>query len=84
MSDFERERLTHKGRLLEREQEIRRMESELDGLRSLIRQEMDLFRPLHAISGEMVSNFAIKFAQVQIEYGRACREAEAIRRALGE
>ncbi len=79
----DQERLKYEGRLAVVDRQIAEVRLKLAGLRDSLRNLLDPFDPAEALAGEHIASQAIEFARVQTELAELCRQAAAIKRALG-
>jgi len=77
------ETLKFKGRLLEKEQEARRLELRIRGLVKSVRDLLDPFEQPRDLDVETAAAQMLDLASVHIEYKAALAEIAAVKKALG-
>lgn len=80
---MEMERLKYKGRLAEAKETAARLKLKIDGFRSSMRERLDLFEVVEALSLDVVVDQAIEARAAQIDYQACLDEIKAIEKALG-
>ena len=76
------ENLKFKGRLLEKEQEQKRLSLRIKGLVSSLRELLDPFEKLEDLKTDMISEQAMMLEARQIELKQVNAEIRAIKKAL--
>jgi len=77
------ERLKFQGRLLEKEQDARRLKLSIEGLRDAIRDQLDPFCPVEHLTADRVVELAVDLNSRHIDYAGLLAEIAAIKKALG-
>jgi len=76
------ENLKFKGRLLEKEQEQKKLSLRIKGLVSSLRELLDPFEKLEDLKADMISEQAMMLEARQIELKQVNAEIRAIKKAL--
>lgn len=77
------ERLKHRGRLAEKEQEAKRLALGIQGDMTAIRDLLDPFAPVEDLRAEVAAAQAVELAGKHAEYCGLLEEIKAIKKALG-
>ena len=77
------ERLKHRGRLAEKEQEAKRLALGIQGDMAAIRDLLDPFAPVEDLHAEVAAAQAVELAGKHAEYCGLLAEIKAIKKALG-
>ena len=77
------ERLKHRGRLAEKEQEAKRLALGIQGDMAAIRDLLDPFAPVEDLHAEVAAAQAVELAGKHAEYCGLLEEIKAIKKALG-
>ena len=77
------ELLKFKGRLLEKELEIKALKVGIDGLRDSLRDHLDPFAEPEDLKAEIIVQQAFELGKKIAAYRKAVGEAEALKKALG-
>jgi uncharacterized protein YigA (DUF484 family) len=77
------ERLKHMGRLAVLRERKAKLEIRLSGLRTAIRDNLDLFERVEDLNLELVCEQAIESRTLQIEYLETAQQIKAVEKALG-
>lgn len=80
---METERLRYRGRLEETKEQAAKLKIKIEGLRASMRERLDPFEDIEALSLDVVVEQAIESRAAQIDYQAALSEIKAISKALG-
>lgn len=78
------ERLQFQGKLGEKEIEAKKIEIKINGLVDAMRNGLSPFEPAAELNTDLIVEQALDLAQLRIDYIRALKEIEAIKKALGK
>jgi hypothetical protein len=76
------ERSKYKSKLTAKEFDLKKMEMRIATLRDALRDLLDPFIPIKDLRGEQITDHALEFAMLQIEYNQTAAEITSIKDAL--
>jgi hypothetical protein len=76
------ERSKYKSKLVTKEFDLKKLESQIVSLRDTLRDLLDPFIPIKDLRVEQITDHALQFAMRQIEYNQTAEEIASIKDAL--
>ena len=76
------ERTKYRSKLVAKEFDLKKLEARIVTLRDTLRELLDPFVPIKDLRGEQITDHALEFAMLQIEYNQTAAEIKSIKEAL--